>query len=504
MGKSLDITVNNMINIENVGNGFYNGEVFHLKTACMPALFFICILFSACCNEDSDCDDGIFCNGEELCIDFLCRTGEPPDCDDGVDCTQDRCDEDLDACVSEPDDAFCDDGLFCNGPEVCDIVLGCVPGTAPDCNDGIDCTHDRCDEDIGACVYEPDDSLCDDGVFCNGAEFCDPESGCRPGDPPDCNDNIDCTHDRCDEELDSCVNEPDDTLCADDLFCTTNERCDPTLGGCVVDEVDCNDSIECTDDFCDEENDVCVNDPDDSLCDDGNECTQNICNPEYGCEFPPVPDGTPCGPPDGSSICVDGVCVSRMCGDGYVEPLDSEFLPEECDDGNDDDTDGCTSLCRSQDFQVNTTEEGEEKNPSVAISQDGGFIIVFEDETYTSPLYTDVRFRRYDNHGTPADPEDRLLSDSVAGIQIQPDAAALPGGGFAAAWADNSGAGDLFDIKFRMFDEAGIPSPEITVNDSSFGSQLSPCLLLVLQESNVHHIASRIAQNPARISKRSL
>jgi len=198
-----------------------------------------------------------------------------------------------------------------------------------------------------------------------------------------------------------------------------------------------------------------------------------------------VPDGTHCGPPDGTAICVDGECVSRMCGDGYVEPLDSDFSPEECDDGNDDDTDGCTSLCRSQDFQVNMTEEGEEKNPSVAISQDGGFVIALEDETYVFPLYTDVRFRRYDHHGTPADPEDRLLSDSASGIQIQPDVAALPGGGFAAAWADNSGSEDLFDIKLRLFDEAGIPLPEITVNDSSFGSQLSPKVSFFHESANV-------------------
>ena len=38
------------------------------------------------------CDDGLFCNGVELCIDAECVAGTPP-CDDGLSCTDDTCSE---------------------------------------------------------------------------------------------------------------------------------------------------------------------------------------------------------------------------------------------------------------------------------------------------------------------------------------------------------------------------------------------------------------------------
>lgn len=36
------------------------------------------------CEQDRDCDDGVFCNGKELCSDGLCTDGEPPCGDDQV------------------------------------------------------------------------------------------------------------------------------------------------------------------------------------------------------------------------------------------------------------------------------------------------------------------------------------------------------------------------------------------------------------------------------------
>jgi hypothetical protein len=65
-------------------------------------------------------------------------------CDDGVDCTIDTCVEASQSCTNTPDDALCvDDGLYCNGLELCDLVMGCIslghlclPTEA--CNEGTD------------------------------------------------------------------------------------------------------------------------------------------------------------------------------------------------------------------------------------------------------------------------------------------------------------------------------------------------------------------------------
>jgi hypothetical protein len=77
---------------------------------------------------------------------YTCQPGTPPVCDDGVECTDDVCNEDTDQCDHLPMDDYCDNGLFCDGEEVCDPALDCQPGTPPDCDDGVGCTDDVCNE----------------------------------------------------------------------------------------------------------------------------------------------------------------------------------------------------------------------------------------------------------------------------------------------------------------------------------------------------------------------
>ena len=195
------------------------------------------------------CDDGLWCNGEETSNGLICLPGTPPDCSDNIDCTKDSCNEETDECEHSPDDDFCDDGKFCNGAETCDPASGCLPGTAPNCSDNIDCTIDSCNEETDKCEHSADDSKCDDGLWCNGAETCDPTKGCQPGTAPDCSDGIDCTIDSCNEDADECEHSADDSKCDDDDACTI-DTCDP-LTGCTYEDVDCDDGDPCTEDSCD-------------------------------------------------------------------------------------------------------------------------------------------------------------------------------------------------------------------------------------------------------------
>ena len=84
------------------------------------------------------------------------------------------------ACTSDPE---CDDGLFCNGTETCNIGTSmCEPGTPkPDfiiCDDGDDCTvSDTCQS--GVCTGGP-------GADSDGDGDCDDreaECNCNPNDP---------------------------------------------------------------------------------------------------------------------------------------------------------------------------------------------------------------------------------------------------------------------------------------------------------------------------------
>ena len=151
------------------------------------------------CVADSDCDNGLFCDGQETCDPVNdCQPGTPPSCDDGVGCTIDECDEGADSCSHETNAAFCDNGLFCDGVESCDPVADCQSGTPPSCDDGIDCTVDSCNEGADSCDSVPDDVLCDNGLFCDGYETCDVVLDCQTGTDP-------CSPLSCDEAADLCI-----------------------------------------------------------------------------------------------------------------------------------------------------------------------------------------------------------------------------------------------------------------------------------------------------------
>ncbi len=179
------------------------------------------------CDYDWECDDGVYCNGEETCVDHVCQDGTAVDCDDGVGCTDDSCNEGTDSCDNVANDANCDNGLYCDGAEWCDSVSDCQDGTAIDCYDGVDCTGDSCNEGTDSCDNIPNDAYCDNGVYCDGAETCDPVYDCQPGTAVDCDDGVGCTDDSCNEGTDSCDNIPNDAYCPDDgLFCNGTEFCD--------------------------------------------------------------------------------------------------------------------------------------------------------------------------------------------------------------------------------------------------------------------------------------
>ena len=152
------------------------------------------------CTSDAQCDNGLYCDGAETCNlgTGQCEAGTAPNCDDGVSCTVDSCNESTDSCDNVIDDSLCDNGLFCDGAETCNATLGCQSGSAPNCDDGVSCTVDSCNEGTDSCDNTPDDGACDNGLFCDGAETCNPASGCQ--------DNADpCTGGQtCNETTDIC------------------------------------------------------------------------------------------------------------------------------------------------------------------------------------------------------------------------------------------------------------------------------------------------------------
>ncbi|RME29100.1 MAG: hypothetical protein D6806_01840, partial [Deltaproteobacteria bacterium] len=127
--------------------------------------------------EDAACG-GIDCDDSNADIGPNAYEGGPPGsgvCVDGIDNDCDGLtDGDEGACASCTDDTDCDDGNACNGEESC--VWGeCVPGVGLNCSDNNECTEERCVPGVG-CVYTelPDGTPCGDqsDTECDNPDTC--------------------------------------------------------------------------------------------------------------------------------------------------------------------------------------------------------------------------------------------------------------------------------------------------------------------------------------------
>jgi len=112
------------------------------------------------CTSDLDCDDGLFCNGDETCNTGtgVCEAGTPVSCSSPTP----YCDETLETCVECLTSAQCSDGDVCNGTEAC-VAGVCEDGTPLTCDDEVACTDDSCVPASG-CQHVDN---CTGGKVCN-------------------------------------------------------------------------------------------------------------------------------------------------------------------------------------------------------------------------------------------------------------------------------------------------------------------------------------------------
>ncbi|MEM7354267.1 MAG: M36 family metallopeptidase, partial [Acidobacteriota bacterium] len=222
----------------------------------------------------------------------------------------------------------CDDGDFCNGAETCNVGTGaCEAGTAPSTDDGVACTDDSCDEVNDVIVNTANDANCDDGAFCNGAETCDAVNDCQAGTAPSVDDGVGCTDDSCDEVNDVIVNTPNNANCDDGAFCNGAETCD-AVNDCQAG------SDPCAGGACDEVNDICLECSVNADCDDGLFCNgAEICNAGV-CQAGTAPvcdNGQFC---DGAETCNEG---TDSCDAGTPPVVDDGVgcTVDSCDEAND-------------------------------------------------------------------------------------------------------------------------------------------------------------------------
>ena len=142
------------------------------------------------CEENADCDDGVFCNGSEICVGNVCATVTVDPCDDGIECTIDTCDEFERVCDNDPADA---DG---DGVSTATCLGGDGLPLGRDCDDD---DPNRYPGNLEVCDADHHDEDCDPETF--GSEDADQDgffdAGC-------CNEDADgellCGSD-CDDSL---------------------------------------------------------------------------------------------------------------------------------------------------------------------------------------------------------------------------------------------------------------------------------------------------------------
>ncbi len=169
------------------------------------------------CIRDSDCDDGVFCNGLERCAPTRagvgpdgCVGGAVPRCSDGLSCTTDTCSHVANACRFVPIDADGDGHAPLNcvtaegealGDDCDDNDANRFPSNPETCSVATEAHDEDCDPSTVG-TRDADGDIAVDSACCNGdrcGEDCADDNPRRGSDYPEVCDEVD---NDCDERVD--------------------------------------------------------------------------------------------------------------------------------------------------------------------------------------------------------------------------------------------------------------------------------------------------------------
>lgn len=335
------------------------------------------------CANDADCNNLLYCDGVETCVNGTCANGAPPLVNDSKSCTDDSCDEVNDRVVHTVRDGLCGNANPCDGTETCqpnnldsDPVTGCFAGTPLSCDDGIACNVDSCLDGVG-CQHNAaaaNSNACDDGVACtindaclNGA--CVGETNCQAPNA--------CQVGSCNAVTGACSFEN----VLDGVACGLNAIC--VQGACAANSCLANDSpvcsqvagnlgyYECQLPFpgahfglrVEMQRCGAINDPQ-VACANGQGCFNPLaCVNDAGCAV--------------NQRCA-GICVDRDTdGDGVIDARDNcidDVNPAQADadqDGDGDVCDNCPAFSNPDQADVNNDGIGDACSPILDADGDG-------------------------------------------------------------------------------------------------------------------------------------
>ncbi|MCA9772359.1 MAG: DUF4215 domain-containing protein, partial [Myxococcales bacterium] len=292
------------------------------------------------------CDDGNQVNGDgcsstcyiENCGDGI--VGPDEQCDDGNDVDYDGCTNCTIDHTPGGDDAVCGDGVIdYDAGEQCDDgnTIGC-DGCGPTCRFPY-CGNGAIDNCVGG--FEQ----CDDGNLISG-DGC--SATCTLEDPdPRCGNGVVDYGELCDDgnlvSGDGCSATCVFEYCGNGVV-DAGEACDDGSGPFHQGDHGC-----------------------DAQCQWDNTCGDGVVEPGEECDA------------GGLNVCNFGCCNESChcptCGDGVVQQLDCpdcpDHSPEQCDDGNTVDGDGCSAVCTVERCGNGVIEAGEQCDDGNTVAGDG-------------------------------------------------------------------------------------------------------------------------------------
>jgi len=161
-------------------------------------------------------------------------------------------------------------------------------------------------------------------------------------------------------------------------------------------------------------------------------------------------------------------------------------------------------------FQVNTTDlyyYGRQEKPSIAVGG-GEFIVVWEDEGFSSPMRgLDIGYRRYSTDGVALGTERYLEPYGRAYERAEPRVAASSSGDFVVTWTERAEPMTDLDVWVQRFARPNARASPIAgapfrVNDATAGDQQAPDIAMDADGNFIIVWRSDVVGSQARIEGR--
>ncbi len=135
------------------------------------------------------------------------------------------------------------------------------------------------------------------------------------------------------------------------------------------------------------------------------------------------------------------------------------------------DADGALAGSR---FAVNTVTANNQEIPSVAMLEDGRFVVAWVSADGVGA--GDIAARVFNANGTPAGGQFFVDGETFGLVQSAPSVASLADGGFVVSWVADTGSNSTLNVAARRFDSAGAPVGEAFRVNNVLTAQTQPAL----------------------------